>query len=70
MFVKKTIPKSEDEIEKLKYSSNSDDDNWDSDTIDSILNSSRSYSKKGIHIYIIIIYFIKLLKFDMYFYFY
>jgi len=47
MFVKKTLPRNDsNEVEKLKYSSNSDD-NWDSDTIDSILNSNHSNSKKG-----------------------
>jgi len=46
MFVKKTIPKSGDEVERLKYSNKDNDDNWDSDTIDSILNSSRSINKK------------------------
>jgi len=46
MFVKKTIPKSDDKVEKLRDIS---DDNWDSDTIDSILNSSQSRSKKGFY---------------------
>jgi len=49
MFIKKSIPRNDsNEVEKLKYSSDSDD-NWDSDTINSILNSDQeqTISKKG-----------------------
>jgi len=56
MFVKKTLPRNDsNEVEKLRNNSNSDD-NWDSDTIDSILNSTQTNSRKGMLDIICLIY--------------